>query len=865
MIERLLDWTASLTLRRPVAVLVGMTAATVLLVANTRHLQLRTDVTDLVGRDTASGRALREYIQEFGYGNRLFVIVQSPGAGEPDPEPMEEAADRLVREMRASGRFSEVRSEVSEAEMLQIARFYVERFPAFADAKRREELAQRLSPAGARARLRQSAERFLTSFSTLGPQYFALDPLGLLDLVDPSSRSGGGFSGFDLEWGSGGRFFSRDHRALLLIAEPNRPASDYEFAVGLMSWLRERIATIRAETPAGAAPLEIVPVGAHAYADQNRALVERNIRVASLVSVLGNLLLVFLVYRWLPAVVLSVLPTFLALLWTTGLISTYPGEINLITLAFIAILAGLGDDQVTYFFTRVPQEIAAGRSLAEAIRATYVTTGKSAFFCVFASSLGTLALAASSFKGLAELGLVLTIGLAMVLVHTLFTVPAVIFLVWPAFPVRTEGGPFRLLPTVARAAGAVVARQPGRVVVAGATILLAACAAIPAMRTRDRFESFTRYDDPAFVGQRLLASRFGLEGAPLVLLVQGTEQEVLARTAALQAELPRLPGATGIRSLLAPNGFVPSREQQSARAEALVGLDWGVAATTLDRAGPEVGLAPAVLRPVADLFRRWARGGLPVVTVDEARRSLPSRLLDDSIRELGPDHFVGAVTLYSGAADATASLPAETLARLRERAGRFTAFSYDQIAIDLEAQIRRDSRRASLLAAVAVIAVVVLIFRSVRLGLLALLPIGYGLVVTVGILALTGHRFGAMGFAAFPLIAGIGIDNSIHLVRRHLETRRADPERLLTLSGAALIQTNLTTIIGFGALVSATIPPLAELGLITAVGITFTLLASLTLLPAVLQLAWAGPTGRPANRCVGGGLAEDDGQPPSAD
>ena len=61
--------------------------------------------------------------------------------------------------------------------------------------------------------------------------------------------------------------------------------------------------------------------------------------------------------------------------------------------------------------------------------------------------------------------------------------------------------------------------------------------------------------------------------------------------------------------------------------------------------------------------------------------------------------------------------------------------------------------------------------------------------------------------------------------------------QLLAASGAALIQTNLTTIVGFGALMSATIPPLAELGLITAVGIAFTLLASIFLVPAILALA----------------------------
>ena len=103
-----------------------------------------------------------------------------------------------------------------------------------------------------------------------------------------------------------------------------------------------------------------------------------------------------------------------------------------------------------------------------------------------------------------------------------------------------------------------------------------------------------------------------------------------------------------------------------------------------------------------------------------------------------------------------------------------------------------------------------------------------------------------MGFAAFPLIVGIGIDNGIHLVRRHLEMPGRDVRQLLGVSGAALIQTNLTTIVGFGALLSATIPPLAELGLITAVGIGFTLLASIFLVPAILVLARRIPASAPA-------------------
>mgnify|MGYP003463200897 CR=1 FL=1 len=68
-----------------------------------------------------------------------------------------------------------------------------------------------------------------------------------------------------------------------------------------------------------------------------------------------------------------------------------------------------------------------------------------------------------------------------------------------------------------------MARFPRAVLAAGAGLLVVTCAAIPSMQVTGRLESLAGHDDPAFVGQRLLASRFGLEGAPLVLLVEGDE------------------------------------------------------------------------------------------------------------------------------------------------------------------------------------------------------------------------------------------------------------------------------------------------------------------------------------------------------
>ena len=93
-----------------------------------------------------------------------------------------------------------------------------------------------------------------------------------------------------------------------------------------------------------------------------------------------------------------------------------------------------------------------------------------------------------------------------------------------------------------------------------------------------------------------------------------------------------------------------------------------------------------------------------------------------------------------------------------------------------------------------------------------------------------------MSITAIPLIIGIGIDNGIHLVRRYLENERNEILTIAKASGAALIQSNLTTVIGFGALMASSFAPLAEMGLVTSLGVALALVGGLLYIPAVILL-----------------------------
>jgi len=181
-------------------------------------------------------------------------------------------------------------------------------------------------------------------------------------------------------------------------------------------------------------------------------------------------------------------------------------------------------------------------------------------------------------------------------------------------------------------------------------------------------------------------------------------------------------------------------------------------------------------------------------------------------------------------------VPDAVLQSWRKQYGPFVDFSFDKINRDMQSRILHDSRRALVWTAAAILLIVYLSFRTLRVSLLVLIPIIFAILVTFGLLKLAGHAFSFMSITAIPLIIGIGIDNGIHLIRRYRESEGSSILVVAKASGAALIQSNLTTIIGFGALMASTFTPLAELGLVTSLGVALALVGGLCLIPAVIVL-----------------------------
>lgn len=147
-----------------------------------------------------------------------------------------------------------------------------------------------------------------------------------------------------------------------------------------------------------------------------------------------------------------------------------------------------------------------------------------------------------------------------------------------------------------------------------------------------------------------------------------------------------------------------------------------------------------------------------------------------------------------------------------------------------------------------IISLIILMVLYIYLGQGPLL----GAVTILPLVFVISWTFGAMYFLNIPLnpvtvtiaaiTVGLGIDYSIHLTQRFLEDTKEipHPECALCVStshtGSALFGSATTTVVGFAILSLAILPPLAQFGQVSAIGIFFAFLAAVFVLPTFLLL-----------------------------
>lgn len=137
---------------------------------------------------------------------------------------------------------------------------------------------------------------------------------------------------------------------------------------------------------------------------------------------------------------------------------------------------------------------------------------------------------------------------------------------------------------------------------------------------------------------------------------------------------------------------------------------------------------------------------------------------------------------------------------------------------------------------IAIVLLLLVMLKSVRETLLVIAPLLLATILTGATNVILDNPFNFANIIALPLLMGMGVDSGIHIVHR-LHSGLSDHDNVLQTSTArGVIFSSVTTLCSFSSLAFTSHLGTASMGLLLAIGISFTLLCSLIVLPAFSTL-----------------------------
>jgi uncharacterized protein len=156
--------------------------------------------------------------------------------------------------------------------------------------------------------------------------------------------------------------------------------------------------------------------------------------------------------------------------------------------------------------------------------------------------------------------------------------------------------------------------------------------------------------------------------------------------------------------------------------------------------------------------------------------------------------------------------------------------------------VQQDTVRLMPLVAAFILVCLYIAFRNVRAILVSFTTLALGVVWSYGTMGYLGIALNTLNMTIVPLVMGIGIDYSIHMINEFVEHKsegHSDAEAFRiagTRSGVAMLIATATTVGGLATLIVSPSLLIAELGLVSTVALTVIYVLAITFIPAALTL-----------------------------
>ena len=901
-IGRPLRWLVRLSCAHPsltVAGALGLAVASVLYALAT--LTFQTSTLGLLPPGQPYAERYRQYQREFGELDDLAIVVQAPSLPEATLY-----ARRLVRELRAAhvplariayridpkqfeGRALLYLSKEKLASIRERIFDYQEFMETFAGRPTLDQLIDGVAT--------QVASAFVTSFIDLGLSDAkpSLDVRFVEDLVAQIATRLDRPAPYRSPWGTlfavgeerpgAGYFLSEDQRLLFILAEPKSERGSFTGDRRAIEGVRAGIRRLEAEFP----DVEVGVTGKPALSNDEMTAAFRDSERATLLAFALTLALLLAAFLRLgkPMLMLLVLTT--SLCWALGIATLVVGHLSLFSVMFISIVIGIGIDYGIYFLFRYEEELFLGRSLREAIEITAARSGPGILLGAVTAAGTFYVLCLTEFRGVQELGFIAGSAILLSWLAMMTVFPATLVLVDHRHARRPTGTIPRALalervhvPLVER-----IMTYPKTVLVFALVLTGVSAWGLTYIQFDYNLLHLQAAGTESVVWERKILATARRSGFTALASAESLDElrrkhrafSHLSTVSEVDSALLLIPDDQ-TEKLKIIRDFAPIVAPVRIGPATPVDLDRLIAAfETLKRRfaiaaneAPE-GEAKRQLHDVTTAIERLLiklRQTDPE-TSEPVLAYLQTQIHNDFVR-----NFQRLQANLSPQPVGLKDIPPELRKKFISDRGRFLLQIHPAVDIwDREGALRfitelrsvdpdvtgtpvitfeairfmeRSYQQGTIYAIVLVSFVTALMLRRPREILLALLPLGLGMLWAFGLMYFFDLTFNMGNVFGLPLILGAAAEYGLNIVLRSMEARDHGGPLLARSTVMAVLVAGLTTIVGFGSLMIADHRGIFGLGLLLTLGTATSLIAALVVLPVLLRLMYQAPAAPPTRR-----------------
>lgn len=627
-------------------------------------------------------------------------------------------------------------------------------------------------------------------------------------------------------------FLDASREMILIIAQPKGNPGDIEFSEKLIANIDKTITEYNADNPHRAvlkehyrdlaqdATVTYGYTGDYKNNIDDARVVSKALAPTSIVAFSGILFLLIILMRRIRQIALMLITLVVSVVMTYAFCQVAIGELNTITVILGAILMGFGIDFGIYFTYRMREEYMRTRDFAESLRETLMHAGSASAISAFISASSFLILMISDFKGFSQFGLMAGMGVLITALMMFVALPVMYILidrVWPSFKED-------LIVYDIRAKSSDEYTRPFPYAKRILTVSLILTGFLVFFATRITFDydgrSFMTADSPAVILQEEVTRRFKISSDPAAIYARNLEE---ARD--LYERLAPAEGKNTIDSVLSVYSLVPDADQQKANRE------------VLDKIQEKLSMIPDSLLDEKDqgelhMVRQYLK------TRPFAMKDVPAHL----IRQFRPSAATGDPGYLTYIYPKISVWDGRELIRFADEIGtlnikgkEYHAAGMAVLFADLARIVLRDGKRFILFAALIIVGILLVAFRSPRAVLLAMLPLVAGMFWMLGLMSIFGWKINFVNIVVFPVVLGYGISLGVYIDKRYMES--GSVMTAVKRTGAAIAGSSITTLIGWAALLVSGHRGLESMGILAFFGISAALVITFTVLPALLQIA----------------------------